>query len=190
MASMDSNVERHSPINMSGGMKMCGIMTLYWAKNRSKRRWRRELGIDEDSTCQKVHLMLNITWHILPFPSTTTTTIAPAQGIGGIAGNVRRHPRQSFLHRGIGGVVFYSAWQSHFYGKRLFWYSMACVMRGLGKTRGEAQRTGTGRVDIVGTGVTLESIASAHHIAPRCGRRLRRAAATWRRRASGSRLSA
>ncbi|KAJ7251613.1 hypothetical protein C8J57DRAFT_1238438 [Mycena rebaudengoi] len=54
MASMDSNVERHSLINMSGGMKMCGIMTPYWAKNRSKRQRQRELGIDEDGACQKV----------------------------------------------------------------------------------------------------------------------------------------
>jgi transposase len=65
---------------------------------------------------------------------------------------------------------------------------MACVMHGLGQTRREAQRTGTGRVDIVSAGVALESIASVHHIAPRCGRRLRRAAATWQRHAAGIRL--
>jgi hypothetical protein len=33
---------------------------------------------------------------------------------------------------------------------------MACMMHDLGKKRREAQRTGTRRVDIVGTGVALE----------------------------------
>jgi hypothetical protein len=57
-------------------------------------------------------------------------------------------------------------WQGHFSGKHLFWYSMACVMHGLAQKRREAQRTGTGSVDIVGAGVALESIASAaHHVA-------------------------
>jgi hypothetical protein len=32
-----------------------------------------------------VHPMLNITWRVRPFPSTTTTNIVPAQGIRGIA---------------------------------------------------------------------------------------------------------
>ncbi|KAJ7275795.1 hypothetical protein C8J57DRAFT_1223946 [Mycena rebaudengoi] len=105
---------------------------------------------------QVIHLMLNITWHVQPFPSATTTTIAPAQGIGGIAGNVRRHPRQSFHHR---------VWQGHFSGKRLFWYSMACVMHGLGQTRREAQRTGTGRVDIL-LCITSHRVAAGDSVVP------------------------
>jgi hypothetical protein len=39
------------------------------------------------------HPILNITCHVRPFPSTTTITVVPAQGIRGIAGNLRQHPR-------------------------------------------------------------------------------------------------
>jgi hypothetical protein len=45
----------------------------------------RELAVHLD------HPMLNLVWHVRPFPSTTTTTIAPAERIRGIAGNTRQH---------------------------------------------------------------------------------------------------
>jgi hypothetical protein len=92
-----------------------------------------------------VHPILNITWHVRPFASTTTTIIAPAQDRG-IGGNARRHPRHwcvydtpfraAYLswsqnshrdkssidtstqnHAGIGRAIFHSVWQGYFFGK-------------------------------------------------------------------------
>jgi hypothetical protein len=40
------------------------------------------------------------------------------------------------------------------------------MMHSLGQTQREVQGAGTGRVDIAGAGVSLESIPSAHHIVP------------------------
>ncbi|KAF8142508.1 hypothetical protein K438DRAFT_1784703 [Mycena galopus ATCC 62051] len=89
--------------------------------------------------------MLNITWHVGHFASTTTTTIAPAQEIWD---RQQRMPTSKTL-----------CMQCRLFGN-LLWYFTACLIHDPGQTRRKAQRAGTVRVDITGTGIALESIAS------------------------------